>query len=91
MAGGGTVKRPKPRHKRNKRPNPAFKSSDLTSMLNNTVGTTIVSQALAGTSLEEKMAIGALIPAIVSILRTMPKSELREVADKQRRKPNNEP
>ena len=54
---------------RNKRKNPAFGLPGLDKMLADTAGNLLVTSALMGASLEEKMLIGSLIPAVLKIIR----------------------
>ena len=53
---------------RNKRKNPAFGLPGLDKML----ADILVTSALMGASLEEKMLIGSLIPAVLKIIRGTP-------------------
>ena len=57
---------------RNKRKNPAFGLPGLDKMLADTAGNLLVTSALMGASLEEKMLIGSLIPAVLKIIRGTP-------------------
>ena len=57
---------------RNKRKNPAFGLPGLDKMLADTAGNLLVTSALMGASLEEKMLIGSLIPVVLKIIRGTP-------------------
>jgi hypothetical protein len=71
---------------RKKRPNPAFVfpggGESMAAMLGNTAGNLMVSAALVGATLEEKMLISALIPTFLKIIRSSPSIGADALLDK---------
>jgi hypothetical protein len=69
---------------RKKRPNPAFPTGrdSIAAMLGNTAGNLLVSAALVGATLEERMLISALIPTFLKIIRSSPSIGADALLDK---------
>jgi len=67
----------KPRESaKNKRKNPAFKSPFPVEMITNAAGTMIVTAALSGCTFQEKALVGAMIPTLLKLIRSVPKNEV---------------
>jgi hypothetical protein len=76
-------KNQKPRrgHK-NGRPNPAYKLPGLDKMLADTAGNLVVTSALQGCSLDEKMFVAGMIPMVLGFIRSVSKPNLKDAVDK---------